>query len=391
MAQNKSLTPDFKLAELKLALLKENFEFQEFYEKLKNDPYTVCPELRKPEENDYDKYRHRIAFLDATGNQFFGGYAKEFSHLGLYNKFFPMVQESVKISTDDILSLLNPQKDVSDVSSPELKKMLPLLFYSSGVTQYDFGLARKKFVDKDGGRYWQYKTLIDLYPWERIVKINLRKKKDQLINEFEKFLDKNYKLQKAAISVESGLRKEGADYTLETAYEWDLDASRNRIKKGWEQLEVWKLRKQRKSFQRISLEMGQSEDLTRKRFYRAFELILGEKYDKGFWKRLVHERFERMAKEADKDFNKNIWDNVADLEDIKQQHKIIKKDSINKWSSDEVEGDPLYTMSLLLDDIEKICTKCTDTDCYNQFKEAIKNDKWEIWDACPDIYELLKP
>ena len=98
-----------------------------------------------------------------------------------------------------------------------------------------------------------------------------------------------------------------------------------------------------------------------------------------------------MAREADKDFNKNIWDDVAALEEIKQQHKIVKKDSINKWSSDEVESDTLYTMNMLLDDIDKICSKCTNTDCYNHFIEEIKNDNWEIWDACPVIYELLKP
>jgi hypothetical protein len=39
MDQNNPLIPDFNLAELKLSFLKENFEFQEFYEKLENDPY----------------------------------------------------------------------------------------------------------------------------------------------------------------------------------------------------------------------------------------------------------------------------------------------------------------------------------------------------------------
>ncbi len=409
--------PDLELVKLKLALLKENFKFQEFYEKLKSDPYSTCPELRRPEEKNYEEYRSRVFYFEAVGGykgdqkdaptlEIFGGYAKHFSHLGVHNKFFIAVgdpysiypelrkkikQESAKISIDDILLLLDPQRDVSEVSSSALMEMLPFLFYSVGVKQLSLGPHNGPRLDEYGKRFWLYKMPISLYSWERLIKIDLRVKKSQLIEEFKKILDKNYKSQEAAIEVESRLRKEGADYTLETAYEWDPDLSRNRIKEGWEQLEVWKLRKQRKSFQRISLEMGQSEDVTKKRFYRAFELILGEKYDKSFWKGLIHERLERMARETDKNFKKNIWDDVAALEEIKQQHKILKKESINKWSSDEVESDPLYTMNLLLDDIEKICSKCTDTDCYNQFKEAIKNDKWEIWDACPDIYELLKP
>ena len=98
MNQKNPLIPDYELAELKLSFLKENFEFQDFYENLKNDPYTTCPELRKPEENIYEEYRFRIDYFEATGNQFFGGYSKAFSHLGLNDKFFPLVQESVKIS-----------------------------------------------------------------------------------------------------------------------------------------------------------------------------------------------------------------------------------------------------------------------------------------------------
>jgi hypothetical protein len=292
--------PDLELAKLKLALLKENFYFQEFYEKLKSAPYSTCPELRRSEEKNYEEYRSRVFYLEAVGGykgnqkdapklEIFGGYATYFSHLGVYNKFFIAVgdpysiypelrekikQESAKISIDDILLLLDPQRDVSEVSSSALMVMLPFLFYSVGVKQLSLGPHNGPRSDEYGNRFWLYKMPISLYSWEKIIKIDLRKKKNQLVGEFKTILHKNYKLQKAAIDVESRLREEDADYTLETAYEWDLDASRNRIKKGWEQLEVWKLRKQRKSFQRISLEMGQSEDLTRKRFYRAFELIL---------------------------------------------------------------------------------------------------------------------
>ena len=393
MDQNKSLTPDFKLAELKLALLKENFEFQEFYEKLKNDPYTVCPELRKPEENDYDKYRHRIALLDATGNQFFGGYAKEFSHLGLYNKFFPMVQESVKISTNDILSLLNPQKDVSDVSSLELIKMLPFLFYSSGVTQYNFGLARKEVVDKDGNRYWQYTTPINLYPWERLIKIDLRAKKSQLVHEFKMILDKNYKLQKAAKKVESRLRKEGADYTLETAYEWKPDNSRERSE-AWKQLKIWNLRKQL-GIKDIAIKMKMSKESAMKSFYKAYERTQGKKYDKNLWKKIITKAYEHKILDPKKRYDKKTWDKLLKLNETTMTEKQIGEEVINgepidpvvNWKSENAKE----TIELweLVESIAMTCQKCQVVDCRENMLEGLNSHNYENLTACPKIYKLL--
>jgi hypothetical protein len=120
-------------AELKLAFLKENLEFKEFYQKLKQEPYSICPELRKSDE-DFEKYQSRTHLLKVKGIPFFGGHAEKF---GIYDQFFLTVQQSKDISTNDLLDLLNPQKDISSVKSPKLVKMLPGLFLSEGITEYE--------------------------------------------------------------------------------------------------------------------------------------------------------------------------------------------------------------------------------------------------------------
>ena len=274
------IIPEFKpeeheLAELRLAILKENFKYREFYEKLKETPHSMCPELRNPNESDYQEYQHRVTLLKIRGTPFFGGYAKIF---GVYDDFFPEVQKYADISTKDILSLLDPQKDIINVSRLRLIEMLPLLFTSRCV--YEFGKADYSTTGSHDIKYRRYNLPmeIDLNPYEKLLKIDLRKKKKQLVSEFKNFVDYELTLQKAAIELEGALREEESNYSLETAYEWEPYNSRDR-KEAWVQLKVWKLRRQRKAFPEIAKGLGLTEDTARKCFYRAYNLTQGRPYD----------------------------------------------------------------------------------------------------------------
>jgi hypothetical protein len=137
--ENSFTAQDQDHAELKLAFLKENKEFKKFYHELKQDFYSICPELRRPDEK-FKKYQSRIHLIKVKGIKFFGGLAEKF---GIYDQFFLTVQQSKDISTNDLLDLLNPQKDISSVKSSKLVKMLPNLFLSEGITEYGtaYGLA----------------------------------------------------------------------------------------------------------------------------------------------------------------------------------------------------------------------------------------------------------
>jgi len=144
----KSFTPEeIEVAKLRLAFLKENVDFAKFYKELAKDPYELCPELRKPEE-DFDEYRHKIHKLKIYGTPFFGGYANQF---GINDKFFyelqllPALKElplnstenTPPVSTEDVLNLLNPEADFDKVSCPELIEMLPLMFHTAGVNEIE--------------------------------------------------------------------------------------------------------------------------------------------------------------------------------------------------------------------------------------------------------------
>ena len=387
------LIPNHDLAELKLSLLKEHFDFQEFYKKLGNNPYQTCPELRKPEEKDNEKYRSRIVFLDATGNQFFGGYAKKFSHFGVYDKFFPIVQESGKVLTDDILTLLNPQKNISDSPHTELIKMLPFLFYSSGIEQYDLGLHDGPYYDQYGNKFLQYNTLINLYPWERFIKIDLRVKKSQLVDEFKKQIDKFYKLQEAAIEVESRLRKEHADYTIESAYEWKPDKSRDRIEESWNQLEVWKLRNQGVSFPEIASRLSLADknhvgDRAKQMYYAIYEKITGVKYNKDIWIQFVEKTLKKTLfnKNGQMTEDKDIWKKYLSLKETKQHDLTTGNDDLYDMTK---TNDELRQFQII-HDIEVTCERCQDTKCCAEMKEAFRENDFTIWtDPCDKIRELL--
>ena len=235
-------------AELRLALLKENFQFKGFYEKLKADPYSICPELRKPEES-YEEYSSRTHLMQVKGKPFFGGYAEVF---GVNDKFFLVVQEVAIIPTEEFLILLDPNKEINTVSSSELVQMLPLLFFSSGLSTPFQSTAVKS----------------ELQPYEKLITIDLRKRKTQLIEELTDFIDEQLNIHNAGVRL-----------NLDSAIIWKPPENNRERKEAWGQLEVWKLRKQRKNFRWISRELRISEDLAKKRFYRAYELVQRESYD----------------------------------------------------------------------------------------------------------------
>jgi hypothetical protein len=113
---------DFDISRLKLACLKRNFKFIEFFDSVAADPCTVITDFRKPNETD-DEFQTRVGMLSAAGGPYFGGRAEEF---GVYPEFIVTVQEYMGVQTEEILDLLHPSKDMEDIS-PVLKQWLPLL------------------------------------------------------------------------------------------------------------------------------------------------------------------------------------------------------------------------------------------------------------------------
>ncbi len=225
-------------AKLKLAFLKENPSFIRFFEKLKSNPTEICPELRKEGEN-CDEYSARIHFMEIQEIPFFGGSSGAFYPFEINERFFIESTQNEAISTNDILFLLDPEQNIEHLDNPNLIQILPLLFRTLAVTEFSrsYGLSE----GEDGNpvyRRYEPRIELSLKPNERLIKIDLTKKKAQMLDEIGKFIDEELGIQKAAITIEDSIRKNhGIENTLKSAFDWKPDFSRDR-KEGWEQLDV---------------------------------------------------------------------------------------------------------------------------------------------------------
>jgi hypothetical protein len=166
---------DFDIAKLKLAIVKRNFNFIEFYEDLSNDPYTIIPEFRLPDESR-DVFLKRLNRLYANDKPFFGGYAEDF---GFFDRFIAIAQEFWGVESIEILKLLHPGNDLDD-PHPRIAKGLPLLFYSPGIEEYGVATGMVVYEGKQCYRHYKPNISGDVERFERILKIDLRKKPESV-------------------------------------------------------------------------------------------------------------------------------------------------------------------------------------------------------------------
>lgn len=208
-----------KKAELKLAVLKENFKFQGFYQELKKNYRLPFPE----------NFRLNNGFINS------------------------LLSQGTEI--DNILKLLDPKKDHTQTTS-EVRGRLPELFTKHGIHTCEAS---------------------NLKPYERRITVDLRENKQRLIKEFAAWLD--YVEAIREMQLDRLWKVQGGEAWDKEWDNWNFfDNSRFR-KEIAEHLKVWKLRKQRKSFETISIKLGVSIDLAKKSFYRAYELIQREAFD----------------------------------------------------------------------------------------------------------------
>jgi hypothetical protein len=321
-----------KIAEIKLALLKENFIYKEFFRELNEDPYSICQEIRKPNESK-DEHYERLCRMENTEKPFFGGYNNKF---GVNHKFFVDMQ-NYEIPLEELLKLLDPKKEISEISSRKLLGMLPMLFIMPGVREIHKAQRVARYGEniQDG---WTH-----LKPYERLLLIDLRKRKSQLIKDFEELIEHELSLKKATNELREtwNIVNDKFSYLL-----WEPENDRQR-EETWSQLQVWRLRKQRKSFWWISKELNISEDLAKKRFYRAYEKILGEKYDSEYYRTTILpiKKAELLKTCEDCQDNKCLnlietegkWDPCPEILAYINQDQVPLKEKILKEDSDSIK------------------------------------------------------
>jgi len=121
---------------------------------------------------------------------------------------------------------------------------------------------------------------LPLQPSERLLKVDLSRKRSELLAEFTRFLD--------AVDCH---RQPGVDLPLrfrENYEQWGQDRTRF-VKEAWTHLEVWRLRRQRHPFLEICRITGIKIDAAKKSFARAYELIEGHRYDHNRYRDLYRE------------------------------------------------------------------------------------------------------
>lgn len=242
---------DEKDALLRLAILKERADYRKYF----------TPDLRKAVESAWSELDKEAAKGPGHFEADEGVYYTGANFLGTLRHRFSIRQLGIPpyFTSAEWLDVLDPLVDVWAIPARVRRRVLPRLFYTRGVNEVvpKPGQPSKGHPYETGGIFSP-----DCAPYERLLKIDLRKKPVQLFREFKAVL--------TAVDARRGMDP--------AAYEtWKQDRSRKR-EEAWQHLQVWRMRRERKNFGEIARTMSTpSKKVTiataKKSFYRAYELI----------------------------------------------------------------------------------------------------------------------
>jgi hypothetical protein len=273
--------------------------------------------------------------------------------------------------------LFDPETNLEEAKNQDLVNALPMFFSPRGIRKPLAGYEQCYFYDRSkidlsANTNWQ-----KLQPYEHIFIVDLRKGKGQLKREFEKLVNRERNLHEEYSQTKS-------TFTFaKTFQEWRPEGRER--KEAWRHLKIWKLRNKGRSFKEIALEMKTAEDLIKKSFYRAFALTQFKKYNQSIWKTLISEKLERIATDPKTKDKETAFKKLLDYETKSAEGMQVEQ--IEAFEADDSQRQ----IKLILDDIDKLCKKCTDSECYKRFCQAMENYNLESWQPdCPVPYKYLK-
>ncbi len=129
-----------------------------------------------------------------------------------------------------------------------------------------------------------------LAPGERMLIIDVTRRKSDILAEMGRFLD----------SI-SNFRKQADNPWAEEYATWQPETERQREEETWLALKVWKLRRQKKTYLEISKETELRVPAAKKAFARAYELIEGRLYDRERFKKVYQKIQSAEVKRTCKD------------------------------------------------------------------------------------------
>ncbi len=262
----KQLEEEAKNVELRLAFLKENFEYQQRFEEFKRSFKF---------EGDSEKFEKKTTWLFPSG-------------------FFPTSLSNLFSAAAHgvLLRLLDPEVDID--KDKELSDILPLC-----ITLVGHGITQVIVRGHPEGSDQMYD--VTPQPYQRLLLVDLRRSPKALEKEFKRFLsvEREYHKRARATSffrklqrLPNPLRK-GIFKLLKPYSSWEIDKSRKR-KEARQQLKIWKLKKEHISFAEIAKELNITADTAKHGFYKAYERSQNKKHDPD----IIREKFSKVSKET---------------------------------------------------------------------------------------------
>lgn len=266
---------------LLLACIKESFTFLDFWEKSGEQAKAAAKELDRHKKNGFSDLRERYGpladeVIEAIQGHYqcneplipIGGWKDHtltgleiYEPVNVLYRFDGELGRIFRVRMWGDPSGFFPALEILDPAAKETPAELPFYFYDD-VPAITHEPARRPF--EAGSINTSY-----LKPSERLLRVDLSRKKSELLAEFKAFLDQVDRFRKA-----DTLPKEWAD-NYQT---WTPDTSRERAE-AWDQLKVWRMRKERYSFSEIARAMEITQDAAKKAFYRAYERTQGRAYE----------------------------------------------------------------------------------------------------------------
>jgi hypothetical protein len=266
---------------LLLACLKENFGFLDFWEKAGEQAKAAAKELGRHRANDFSDLRKKYGPLadeaiEAIKSHYqcneplvpVGGWKDHtLTGLEIYSTLHTLYRFDGNLGRVFRLRMWGdpagflPALEILDPATKELPADLPFYFYDDlpGVSH------KPTKTPMEGGNI----DTTYLKPSERLLRVDLSKRKTVLMAEFEAFLDRVGNYRKAETL---------PDQWRDNYKTWEPDRSRERAE-AWHQLKVWRMRKERIPFIEIARGLKITEDAAKKAFYKAYERTQGRAYE----------------------------------------------------------------------------------------------------------------
>jgi hypothetical protein len=241
--------------QLFITCLKENFEYLDFWEKHME---TLGRYSKDRGEQSPNEWPTNIVEKNKALDAFANGLLKFGVDIGTYQADADLFRMGFTIL--DPRHKEPPSKKIADILVPIEPAVMQVLSDDDLPNQECLSSC---LLSEEG---------LPLKPSQRLLLVDLSRKKSEIRDDFNAFLDKVYDL------------RAHADQLLNDSWEnhyaqWSPNTCRDRAE-AWDQLKIWRMRKERIPFFEIAKGLGITADAAKKAFYRAYERTQGRRYDR---------------------------------------------------------------------------------------------------------------